>query len=168
MLEIKKATEDDISLIRDLAEKTFPETYKDIITKEQIAFMMDWMYSPASLHQQMTQEGHIYYIAYDCNKAVGYVSIQPQGTNVYHLQKIYVLPFEQGHGYGKQLFQKVVDVVKSLHPQSGCRIELNVNRNNKALYFYEKMGMYKASQGDFDIGNGFYMNDYIMALDILP
>ena len=45
-------------------------------------------------------------------------------------------------------------------------MELNVNRNNKALDFYYRMGMRKDRQGDFDIGNGFFMNDYIMVLDI--
>ena len=45
-------------------------------------------------------------------------------------------------------------------------MELNVNRNNPAVAFYEKMGMHKASQGDFHIGNGYYMNDYIMAMEI--
>ena len=41
-------------------------------------------------------------------------------------------------------------------------MELNVNRNNKALEFYKKMGMHIAESGDFNIGGGFYMNDYIM------
>ena len=46
------------------------------------------------------------------------------------------------------------------------RIELNVNRNNPALGFYEHMGMRRDREGDFPIGGGFYMNDYIMAIDI--
>ena len=45
-------------------------------------------------------------------------------------------------------------------------MELNVNRHNPALGFYEHMGMSKAREGDFDIGNGFYMNDYIMGITI--
>ena len=45
-------------------------------------------------------------------------------------------------------------------------MELNVNRNNPALGFYEHMGMKKVREGDFPIGNGYYMNDYIMGLDI--
>lgn len=45
-------------------------------------------------------------------------------------------------------------------------LELNVNRNNKALHFYEHMGMKKLREGDFPIGNGYYMNDYIMGKEI--
>ena len=168
MLEIRKATVDDIVLIQALAKQTFPATYKEIISQQQIDFMMDWMYSLSSLRSQMMELGHSYFIAYDGSKAVGYVSVQPQGTDVYHLQKIYVLPDCQGHGYGKQLFLYTVEVVRSLHPAGPCRIELNVNRQNIALQFYQKMGMYKISEGDFEIGNGYYMNDYIMALDVNP
>ena len=28
------------------------------------------------------------------------------------------------------------------------------------------MGMHKASQGDFPIGNGYFMNDFIMAMEV--
>jgi len=45
-------------------------------------------------------------------------------------------------------------------------MELNVNRNNKALHFYEHKGMKKLREGDFPIGNGYYMNDYIMGLEL--
>ena len=31
---------------------------------------------------------------------------------------------------------------------------------------YEHLGMHKARQGDFDIGEGFYMNDYIMSIEV--
>jgi diamine N-acetyltransferase len=34
------------------------------------------------------------------------------------------------------------------------------------VYFYEHMGMKKVREGDFPIGNNYYMNDYIMSLDI--
>lgn len=45
-------------------------------------------------------------------------------------------------------------------------MELNVNRENRARYFYERMGMRRLREGDFPIGEGYYMNDYIMGLDI--
>ena len=65
----------------------------------------------------------------------------------------------------KLLFEQAIKAIKELHP-APCQMRLNVNRQNKALTFYEKMGMTKVDEGDFPIGNGFYMNDYIMGLDI--
>lgn len=165
MFTIRKATTADIPVINKLAWEIFPETYKNILTKEQTEYMMEWMYSPENLHKQMEEEGHIYYIAYEECEPAGYVSIQQEGEHIFHLQKIYVLPYFQKYGLGKLLFRKAMSAIKELHP-APCRMELNVNRNNPALGFYEHMGMKKVREGDFPIGNGFYMNDYIMGIEL--
>ena len=165
MFEIRKATLADIPLINQLAWIVFPHTYKDILSPEQIDYMMEWMYSPTNLKKQMTEDGHIYYLAFRADAPAGYLSIQPEGEHIYHLQKIYVLPNYQGMKLGKMLFQQAIDGIKELHP-APCQMRLNVNRQNKARDFYRNMGMYKMAEGDFHIGNGYYMNDYIMALDI--
>ena len=165
MFTIRKATTDDIQLINRMAQSVFPATYRDILSEEQLDYMMDWMYSLRNLRKQMEEEGHIYYIAYKGDEAAGYVSIQPEGEHLFHLQKIYVLPHYQGFHLGRILFEQAIRVIKEIHPEP-CEMHLNVNRNNKALQFYEHMGMKKVAEGDFHIGNGYYMNDYIMGLSI--
>ena len=165
MFKIRKATLEDIEMINHLAWIVFPHTYKEILSPEQMEYMMDWMYSPENLHKQMTEDGHIYYLAFEGDEPAGYLSIQPEGEHTYHLQKIYVLPSFQGKKLGKLLFEQAIKAIKELHPEP-CQMRLNVNRQNKALTFYEKMGMKKVDEGDFHIGNGYYMNDYIMGLDI--
>ena len=165
MITTRKATTADISLINELATEAFPYTYREILTPEQIDYMMDWMYSPESLRRQMEEEGHVYFIAYEECEPCGYVSVQQQEENVFHLQKIYVLPYFQGAHCGSFLFREAIKYIKEVHPEP-CLMELNVNRDNKALLFYERMGMRKLWEGDFPIGNGYYMNDYIMGLDI--
>ena len=165
MFKIRKATLEDIEMINRLAWIVFPHTYKEILSTEQMEYMMDWMYSPENLHKQMTEDGHIYYLAFEGDEPAGYLSIQPEGEHTYHLQKIYVLPSFQGKKLGKLLFEHAIKAIKELHPEP-CQMRLNVNRQNKALTFYEKMGMKKVDEGDFHIGNGYYMNDYIMGLDI--
>ena len=165
MFEIRKATLEDINIIRSLASVVFPDTYKEILSPEQLKYMMEWMYSAESLHKQMKEDGHIYYLAYQDNEPVGYLSIQPEGEHTFHLQKIYVLPSFQGMKLGKLLFEQAIKAIKELYP-APCQMRLNVNRHNKALTFYQKMGMTKVDEGDFPIGNGYYMNDYIMGLDI--
>ena len=91
--------------------------------------------------------------------------IQPEGKDLFHLQKIYVIPYYQKSHLGKLLFQQAIKAIKEIHP-GPCRMELNVNRDNPALGFYKHMGMRKVREGNFPIGNGYYMNDYIMGLDI--
>ena len=165
MFSIRKATTNDISLIHEMAWMVFPHTYKEILTPEQIDYMMEWMYSEDSLHKQMEKDGHIYYLAFKEDEPAGYLSIQPEGEHVFHLQKIYVLPSLQGMKLGKQLFEQAIKAIKEFHP-APCQMRLNVNRQNKALAFYERMGMVKVDEGDFPIGNGYYMNDFIMGMDI--
>ena len=165
MFSIRKATTNDIPLIHEMAWVVFPHTYKEILTPEQIDYMMEWMYSEDSLHKQMEKDGHIYYLAFKEDEPAGYLSIQPEGEHVFHLQKIYVLPSFQGMKLGKQLFEQAIKAIKEFHP-APCQMRLNVNRQNKALAFYERMGMVKVDEGDFPIGNGYYMNDFIMGMDM--
>lgn len=165
MFTIRKATAADCELINKLAGEVFPATYKEILSPAQLDYMMDWMYAPENLRKQMEEEGHVYFIAYQEGEPVGYVSVQQQDTDVFHLQKIYVLPHFQGAHAGSRLFDHAVKYIKEVHP-SACLMELNVNRNNPALRFYERKGMKRLREGDFPIGNGYYMNDYIMGLEI--
>jgi diamine N-acetyltransferase len=41
-------------------------------------------------------------------------------------------------------------------------LQLQVNRRNKAKSFYEKLGFIIIKEFDFDIGNGYVMDDYLM------
>ena len=61
---------------------------------------------------------------------------------------------------------RAVEYIRSVH-SGPCMMELNVNRRNRALHFYERMGMRRLREGDFPIGDGYYMNDYIMGLEIV-
>lgn len=167
---IRIARTDDISVIHDMAEVAFRHTYREILSPGQMEYMMDWMYSPANLLKQF-EDGHVYHILFFMGRPCGYVSVQKEGadadkTEVWHLHKIYVLPSEQGKGFGKLLFEKAVSHVKENLSGIKARIELNVNRQNTAVSFYHHLGMTILREGDFHIGSGFYMNDYIMGLDI--
>lgn len=164
MLAIRKASAEDIPLIRTLAGEVFPATYCELLTPGQLDYMMAWMYSPESLARQM-REGHAWFIASSDGEPCGYLSVEQEGDDLFHLQKIYVLPRFQGLGVGAFLFRHAVAHIRQVHP-TPCRMELNVNRSNPALVFYERMGMRKLREGDFPIGNGYYMNDYIMGLEI--
>lgn len=169
-LSVFQASVKEIPVIQSLSEQTFPATYHNIITPEQNDYMMDMMYSTASLTKQMEKDHHTYLIAYLDGNPVGYVSVQPlaekdEGLDVVELQKIYVLPNLQGKHIGQFLFDAAVKYIRKIHP-APCMMELHVNRNNKALGFYERQGMRKLRQGDYPIGHDFFMNDYIMGKEL--
>lgn len=163
---IRKATGADAALINRMAQEVFPATYSSILSPEQLDYMMQWMYSPANILDQMAR-GHRYFLAFEGEKALpaGYVSFNREDADLYHLQKIYALPAYQGRGLGRLLFETVVSAIRDEHPEP-FTLELNVNRNNPAVNFYLHLGMHIARSGDFPIGNGFFMNDYIMAKDL--
>lgn len=60
---IRRASQDDLLTIREMAQVVFRHTYRDILSDEQMEYMMDWMYSIRSLEAQLSQ-GHTYYIAF--------------------------------------------------------------------------------------------------------
>lgn len=57
MFTIKKATTNDIQLINEMAQIAFPATYREILSKEQLDYMMDWMYSPKTCVNKWKRKG---------------------------------------------------------------------------------------------------------------
>ena len=158
MLSIRNASMADIPLIRELTFKVWPQTYSAIITKEQIDFMLEMMYSEASLTDQMNN-GNQFIIINDTNEPVGFAAYQEIEPSLFKLHKIYILATQQGKGTGKFLINHIIHIIKQLGAVS---LQLQVNRDNKARFFYEKNGFTIIQEADFDIGNGFFMNDYVM------
>ena len=98
MLSIRRASEADCALIRRLAGEVFPATYREILAPAQLDYMMEWMYSEESLQGQF-RAGHVWFIASSDGEPCGYVSVERQGEDLFHLQKIYVLPRFQFSAY---------------------------------------------------------------------
>jgi diamine N-acetyltransferase len=166
MITLRKATPDDIALLHDLADKTWFATYRELLSQNQMDYMFEMMYSIESLTKQMTEKNHVFFLAYESDEPLGYVSVEQQADDLFHLHKLYILPSGQKKGVGKTLIKKVFDYAKEHTTLARCAVELNMNRDNKALHFYEKMGMRISDRGDFHIGNGYYMNDYILRIDL--
>lgn len=170
--KVIRARENDLQAVHDMAEVVFRHTYRDILSPEQMEYMMDWMYSLPNLHDQVA-EGHVYFLAFHDDRPCGYVSVQHEadaedGRMLFHLHKIYVMPSEQGRGLGRILLDAAIAHVRSIARGRKASVELNVNRNNPAVGFYQHLGLKVLRQGDFHIGNGFYMNDYIMGMEVIP
>jgi GNAT superfamily N-acetyltransferase len=162
MILLRKAKEDDIPGIQEMAKKTWEPTYVPIIGQEQVDFMLEKIYSKGVLLEDM-MEGSVFLIAELDGKDMGFAcySITDHENFVYKLHKLYVLPEGHGQGIGKFLMNEVVNKARDA---GGKTLELNVNRKNKAKDFYEKAGFEIKETVDIPIGNGFFMNDYIMTL----
>lgn len=160
--KIRKATEQDIFTIRQIAEQTWPEAYGGIITDEQISYMLELMYSDASLQEQMNK-GHQFYLAEAGGKAVGFASVSDEGSGIFKLNKLYVLPAIQKTGAGKALLQQVMAHAKK---NGAVQLILQVNKQNNAKQFYEKNGLKVLEEKVLELDHGFVMDDYIMGIHL--
>lgn len=158
-MEIIAASEKDIPVIHTLAEKIWWPTYKPILSEEQISFMLKNMYSEAALVEQMRADINFILVKREGEDVAfaGY-SFQHGPDPVLKIQKIYVLPTEQGKGTGKELIEYLSGLAKDLKIP---KVELNVNRANPALGFYQKMGFDIIESVDIPY-HEFDLNDYVM------
>lgn len=153
------ATEKDNELINALAQKIWRVYYLSIISNEQIEYMLEKMYSQKALLKQMN-EGHCFMICYADDKPVGYCSYSNHNNGNYFLHKFYIDTTFHHRGIGSWFFSNVFDNIKVMQ-----NLRLTVNRKNyKAINFYFKIGFIIEEVKDFDIGDGFWMNDFVMLL----
>ena len=161
-LSIRAADADDISIIREIAHHTWPIAYGSYISKAQLDYMLDMMYSDNSLQDQINN-GHQFYIAEHNNIAVGFASVSKEEENACKLNKLYVLPSAQKTGAGKALLLKTIEYATSY--VDGC-LYLQVNKQNNAQHFYSKHGFTVREASILEIGGGYIMDDYIMELKL--
>jgi diamine N-acetyltransferase len=159
-LLIRNADLDDLNTIGYLAYQVWPAAYKDILTFDQLHYMLQHFYSPAALKEQMMTKHHQFLLAEtEDEEPVGFASFSIHQPGVYKLHKLYVLPATQGRNVGKSLLEFVEDECRAA---GATRLLLNVNRFNRARVFYEKLGYTISKEENVDIGNGFQQEDYVM------
>jgi ribosomal protein S18 acetylase RimI-like enzyme len=161
-LSIRAANADDISIISAIAHHTWPDAYGSYISKAQLDYMLDMMYSDNSLQDQINN-GHQFYIAEHNNIAVGFASVSKEEDNACKLNKLYVLPSAQKTGAGKALLLKTIEYAIS---HEACCLYLQVNKQNNAQHFYSKHGFTIREASILEIGGGYIMDDYIMELKL--
>jgi RsiW-degrading membrane proteinase PrsW (M82 family)/GNAT superfamily N-acetyltransferase len=158
VLTTRHASENDIPLIRSLAQQIWPKTYATILPQKQIDYMMKMMYREQAIKEQM-QKDHQFIIVYNTGIPIGFAAYGEIEPSVYKLFKIYVLHSQQGKGTGRFIIEQIIDEIK---PKGAFALQLNVNRYNKAKLFYEKLGFEVVRTEDIAIGSGYFMNDYVM------
>lgn len=164
MIKIETATIKDIPTIQKISNIVWPITFGEILSKEQIEYMMEMMYSDESLTKQMTNDDHHYILAKENEEYIGYLSYQTNIDNRYcKIHKLYVLPTGQGKGIGRKFIEYVKQIAITEKDQY---LRLHVNRYNHALEFYKHLGFSVAFTEDIDIGNNFLMEDYVLEMKI--
>ena len=161
---IRRLSIGELGVVTELAHVIWPPTFKDILSPEQLTYMLNWMYSEGTLREQL-DNGHEFFVMEISGRPVGFMGIEAHYPQKQYLKvhKLYVLPETQGSGAGRKFIDKAVELAK----EKGISVlTLNVNRFNKAVDFYFRMGFKVEKEEDIDIGNEYLMEDYVMSLPV--
>ena len=157
-MQIRRAILSDASIIQRLAESIWWKHYPSIIGEEQVRFMLNKMYNMENIEKQISKEEQQYFILENDAQDLGFISIELRENSEAFINKFYILQDQQRKGSGAFAFQLLLKQFPSIQT-----IRLQVNRQNyQAINFYFKQGFVIEEVADFDIGDGYFMNDFIM------
>lgn len=155
--QLVPAREEDLPALAKLAEKIWRSHYSSIISPEQINYMLKNFNSVNPFRQQLREGQRIHLVKLE-DTLIGYLAESNENEREFFLHKFYIDPDFQGKGLGKKIFREVF----SQYPDLSI-IRLTVNRKNyKSINFYFRLGFVIEKVADFDIGKGYFMNDFVM------
>ena len=159
---IVPATEADLPAIAALAAVIWRAYYPGIISTAQIDFMLEKMYSIATMRDELRAQGIRYERLLVGDEFVGFAAYGPtEPAGDFKLHKLYLDPARHGRGLGSLLLQHCLRAAAELGAR---RLVLTVNkRNAKAIAAYRRNGFALVDSVVVDIGGGFVMDDYVMA-----
>ena len=156
-------TPESLRSVREIADEIWPETFQSILSAEQIAYMMEMMYSPAVMADELARGVAFILVRADGENA-GYLSWSPcpEDPQTAKLHKVYLRSRWHRRGIGSAMLQYMIGICRD---RGFGALKLNVNkRNTPAIRAYERNGFRIVDQVCLDIGGGFVMDDYVMQI----
>ncbi len=156
---IKATTKEDLNKIADLAYEIWNEYFINIISQEQIDYMLLNFQSLEAIVNQTTNDNYTYFSVYHNAELCGYMGIKTEKEKIF-LSKLYLHEKYRGQGIASSMFQKIFEIGKKLNKKS---VYLTVNKNNiPVINIYKFKGFEIVDSVVTDIGEGYVMDDYIM------
>ena len=151
-------TKEQIKVLADTANVVWHDAFKEILTLEQIEYMIKKFQSFQALSQAINDNGYKYYLIKTDNNVAGYTGLHEENGKMF-LSKLYILKEYRG----KQISSKTFDFIENLAKGKNLKsVWLTVNRNNKhAIAVYKHKGFILIREQVADIGNGFVMDDFV-------
>ncbi len=164
-VEIKKVKYlPELRKVAELADEIWHECFPGIITEAQIDYMVEKFQSLDAMCRQIEEQGYTYLSVYDGGELCGYIGIKPENDERLFLSKLYLRSDRRGRGIASIMLDKVAEEARILGKTS---VYLTVNKHNDhAVSVYKKRGFEVTDLIVTDIGNGFVMDDFVMALKL--
>ena len=154
---------EDYKELEDLADIIWHEYWIDLLSKEQIDYMLKKFQSIEAFENQIQNENYIYFYIQNDTEKIGYIGLSHRENDLF-LSKFYIKRDYRKKGIGSKTFEFIKHYAKELDYK---KITLTVNKNNKnTILIYQKMGFEKIESVITPIGEGFVMDDYIMEYKI--
>lgn len=165
MIEFNPLTIDmneKIESFSEFASSVIKDYYDPIIGAAQNDYMIKMFQSYDAIKRQLN-DGHTIIMVNDKDKLIGYIAFYEKEEKLY-LDKFYLHKDYRGNGYGNIM----LEFVKGCAIGGGYQaIFLNVNKHNyTSIAIYKKMGFTLLRKEKNPIGQGFYMDDYVLELKL--
>lgn len=149
----------NITKLANLASEIWHEYWVEILTPEQIDYMVENFQSEKSISNQIKNENYIYFFINVDNENAGYIGLSKKQDHMF-LSKLYIKKEFRHKGLGTKAF----DFIKNFAKENNyTNIILTVNKyNTNTINAYKKWQFKEIDSVVTDIGNGFVMDDYIM------
>lgn len=155
-------TQADFALLRDLATRIWRQAYTGMIPDAQIEYMLGNRFADEAIERVLHDPDRWLEILRVGGAAVGYcggevVAAEPDTLK---LGQLYLLDAFRGRGLGRFMLERVEERARQLGKGT---IFLQVHkRNTAAQAFYRAAGFTLRGPAVFDIGGGFFMDDYLL------
>ena len=114
MVEFKKIEINDWAKIQKIAYETWPNTFGQVIPKEQINYMLQLIYNEESLKKQILEKEHNFILAEKDNQSLGFTSYEINYNSEPQLMihKLYILPVTQGLVIGTKFLNLLSEIAQ--------------------------------------------------------
>ncbi len=161
-IKVEESDKNSVEELADLAAEIIKEHFDPIIGEEQNDYMISKFQTSEAIVEQINDGLSYYFVQNDKNENIGFLAFSPQEDKMY-ISKFYLKEDKRGKGFSRKMLNFVIAEAEKL----GLKyISLNVNKNNNAIKAYESLGFEKVGERKKDIGNGFYMDDYVYRFKI--
>lgn len=148
----------DAKDLSEMAWDIWTEYYSTFITGDDIEYILRTFQTEEAIRQQIS-DGYLYSYIMEGPVKAGYICFKPEGDALF-MSKFYVSKDFRGKGLGSKALDEMLEVGRELNMK---RSYLRVNRHNLlSINVYKHKGFAITREEKVDIGNGYFMDDYLM------
>lgn len=165
-IQLYKATDKEVAIVREIAMQTFVDTFREYNTEENMKAYLENTFSPDKINLELNDPNTAIYLARHQDTIVGYLKLKKsdppkelENHKVMEIERIYVLKDFHGMNVGLLLLERAIEIAKEHHLDY---LWLGVwEHNPRAIRFYEKNGFNSFGNHVFVLGDD-KQNDILM------